>query len=270
MALGEKRSLVGNFYLARKKGDEGVHDRVEGAAAAMITSKELISRDRLQYQVLLGLSIAAMGLTGIIHFTDNHPFERFIGGINPLLAGMLIIISGGILFTFLLSRGWFAFYKTEDLTGLYRASGLAAVLGIIMILVDLKIIFPADMNIVFPASLLFYPAIGFFAEILFHVLPLTLLLFTLTSLFRNVRHGNILWISILIVALLEPVYQTIWMDGRYPPWAVAYVGLHVFLINLFQLVIFKRYDFISMYFFRLVYYLFWHIGWGYLRLRVLF
>jgi hypothetical protein len=148
--------------------------------------------------------------------------------------------------------------------------GRSAVLGIIMILVDIKIVFPVDTNVLFPVSLLFYPASGFFVEVLFHVLPLTLPLITLASLFRSVRHENILWISILIVSLLEPVYQTFWMGDRYTLWAVAYVGLHVLLINLFQLIIFKRCDFVSMYSFRLVYYLFWHIGWEYVRLKVLF
>lgn len=236
----------------------------------MINSGAIISQERLQYQVVLSLSIAAMVLTSIIHCTGNQPFERFIGGIDPLPAGLSIIFLGGILFTFILSRGWFAVYKTENLKGLYLSAGLAAILGIIMILIDCKIVFPVDTNILFPVSLLFYPAIGFFVEILFHVLPLTLLLFTMTSLFRNVRYENLLWISIFIVALLEPVYQTLWMGGKYPLWAAAYVGVHVFLINLFQLLIFKHYDFISMYSFRLVYYLIWHIGWGYVRLNVLF
>ncbi len=236
----------------------------------MTKIKKLISTGKSQYLVFLGLSIAVMGLTGIIYFTNNQPFERFAGGINPLLAGTLTILLGGILFMFLLSRGWFAIYKKENLKGLYRYCGLAAILGTVMILVDLKIIFPADTNVLFPASLLFYPALGFFVEILFHVLPLTLLLVMLTSLFRNAHFKNIIWTGILLVALLEPVYQTLWMGNRYPLWAVAYVGLHVFLINLFQLIIFKRYDFISMYSFRLVYYLFWHIGWGYVRLKVLF
>lgn len=224
----------------------------------------------MQYQVFFGLSIGVLGLTGIIYFTNNQPFERFIGSLNPILAGMLIIILGGLLLTYLLSRGWFTIYRKENLKGLYRSSGLAAILAIIMILADLKIVFPVDTNILFPLSLLLYPAIGFFIEILFHVLPLTLLLITLTSLFRSVRYENILWISILIAALLEPVYQTLWMGERYPLWAVAYVGLHVFFINIFQLLIFRRYDFISMYSFRLVYYLFWHIGWGSVRLKVLF
>ena len=236
----------------------------------MTKLKEVVLAEESQYRIFLGLSIVVMVLTGITYFTNDQPFERFIGGLNPLLAGMLIIISGGILFSILISRGWFAIYKKENLKGLYRSSGLAAILGGIMILVDLKIVFPADTNILFPESLLFYPAIGFFVEILFHVLPLALLLITLTSIFRRVQYQNVLWISIIIVALVEPVYQTLWMGDRYPLWAIAYVGLHVFLINLIQLIIFKRYDFISMYSFRLVYYLFWHIGWGYFRLIILF
>jgi len=51
---------------------------------------------------------------------------------------------------------------------------------------------------------------------------------------------------------------------------LAYVGLHVFLINLLQLWLFKRYDLISMYSFRLAYYLLWHIGWGHVRLKLRF
>jgi hypothetical protein len=57
---------------------------------------------------------------------------------------------------------------------------------------------------------------------------------------------------------------------RNPPWAVAYDGLHVLAINVCQLAIFKRYDFMSMYALRLVYYGIWHIGWGAVRLELLF
>lgn len=39
-------------------------------------------------------------------------------------------------------------------------------------------------------------------------------------------------------------------------WAEAYVGLQVFAINLAQLSVFRRYDFISMYSFRLIYYVY--------------
>lgn len=85
------------------------------------------------------------------------------------------------------------------------------------------------------------------------------------------RTGKIIWACLLAVALLEPVYQAMWSaSNQLPLWAAVYVVLHVFLINLSELIIFRRYDFISMYAFRLVYYLFWHIGRGYARLKILF
>ena len=179
---------------------------------------------------------------------------------------------GVILFTFLLYRGWFAIYNKENLAGLFRYSGLAALFVIISILVDLKVGFPVDMNILFPKSLLFYPVIGFLVEILFHVLPLSILLISLTTILKNISYTSILWICILFVALLEPTFQAMPMasSNHFPSWAVAIVWLNIFIFNLSQLLIFKHYDFISMYSFRLVYYLFWHIGWGYIRLKLLF
>jgi hypothetical protein len=51
---------------------------------------------------------------------------------------------------------------------------------------------------------------------------------------------------------------------------VTVVFLQIYVINLQQLRIFRRFDFTSMYAFRLLYYLFWHILWGNLRLVVLF
>ncbi len=238
----------------------------------MTKIKELISKERFQYLVIIALSIGAVGLTGIIYFSNNLPFERFIGSINPLIAALFIIFLGVILLSFLLSQGWFAIYKKENQKGLFRRSALAALFVLITILVDLKVVFPAGLNILFPESLLFYPAIGFFVEILFHVLPLSVLLISLTSIFENISYKKTIWICILIVSLLEPIYQTIPMasSNQYPLWAVAIVWLNLFLLNLSQLLIFRRYDFISMYSFRLVYYMFWHVGWGYIRLKLLF
>ena len=55
-----------------------------------------------------------------------------------------------------------------------------------------------------------------------------------------------------------------------PTWVTVCVFLNILLINLFQLLIFKRYDFVSMFSFRLAYYAIWHIAWGYVRLNLLF
>jgi hypothetical protein len=74
----------------------------------MTKIKELISSERLQYLVFIGLSIGVAGLTGIGYFSNNLLFQRYFGGINPFIPILLIIFLGVVLLSFLLSRGWFA------------------------------------------------------------------------------------------------------------------------------------------------------------------
>ena len=69
-------------------------------------------------------------------------------------------------------------------------------------------------------------------------------------------------------SLIEPTYQ-IYMDA-YPVWAMIVVWMNLFSFNVLQLFVFTRYDFVSMYALRLVYYLFWHVIWGSLRLEIIF
>jgi len=233
---------------------------------------ESFSAERFQYLVYLGVSLVVFCFTIVLNFSERQVFQRFLGSINPLAVILAAIVVGFILQSFLLSKKWFVIFDIENLPGLIRFSGLAALLAVIMIIVDTRIIFPADINILFPQSLLFYPVIAFFVEILFHVFPLTLLIAVISSILKNLNLNTISWISIFIVSIAEPIYHMMDMASskRFPIWAMVYVGLHIFLINFFQLLIFKKYDFIAMYTFRLVYYLFWHIGWGYLRLFLLF
>lgn len=233
---------------------------------------EFIARERPQYRAFAALSVGTIVLTGLLQYSGERIFQRVMGGINPLAAALVVVVLGFVSLSLLLSRCGFAIYRKENRKGLLRACGMAALFGVIIIPADLIIVFPADINVPFPESLLFYPAIGFFAEIIFHIFPLAMLLIALSSVFRGADQTRIIWFSIVVVALLEPVYQTLWMASldRYPVWAVAYDAVHVSAINLSQLIIFRRYDFVSMYVFRLVYYLFWHIGWGYIRLEILF
>ena len=233
---------------------------------------ELVSSNRVQYLVYTGLSVPVFGFAVIVYLSDRLVYQRFLGKVNPLIAFLVVILLGLMLLSILLYKNWFFIYGPQNSKGILVAAGLASVFGVIIILVDTKAVFPPTMNVLFPESVLFYPAIAFFAEILFHVLPVTVLLVPLTAIFKQADLQMMIWISILLVALLEPVYQASGMalSNQYLTWVVVYTGVHIFLINLCQLLIFKRYDFVSMYTFRLVYYMFWHIGWGYLRLRLLF
>ena len=111
---------------------------------------------------------------------------------------------------------------------------------------------------------------GYVVQILFHILPFCLVYFSLGMLLGKASSETIIWVSILIAALIEPIFQITFMIGQDPNWKVAYVGLHIFLISLVELLLFRRYDFITMYTFRLSYYFLWHILWGHLRLNLLF
>ena len=233
--------------------------------------KQLAPNERFQILVLISISLVVIGLAGILYLRNKQFFQAFIGKFNPLIAFVLVILLGIILLTFLLTRGWFSIIGKETLEGLLSSSILASLLALVAILVDMWVVFPEDMNVAFPESLLFYPIVGYFVEILFHVFPLTGLLILLTSLSKNYEFDRVVWICILIVSLLEPIFQIIYgSSSQKPLWSARFVGLHLFFFNLLQLYLFKRYDFVSMYSFRLVYYLLWHIVWGHLRLSVLF
>jgi hypothetical protein len=232
----------------------------------------LIVRKRSQYIAFAVLSLGVAALVVMLDFSNDLAFARFLGPASPSLVFLGVIVLGFVLWSILLDRGWFVIYAKDNASGLRRAAGLATGLAFIMIVLDPMIGLPRDLNIPFPDAVLLYPAMGFLVEIVFHLLPLTLLLIFLTPVRRNIGHGPVVWACIVVVALLEPAYQVAALESAapYPPWAVWYVGLHVFLINLLQLHFFKRYDFVTMYAFRLAYYLLWHLVWGYFRLRLLF
>lgn len=232
---------------------------------------ELITKEKQQYLAYLAVSIAILVLAGIGYSVNPLLYQRFLGYTNPLVDFVLTILLGALFLSILLSRGGFAIFAPEHLRKAAPFFALAPAFALISIAVDLKVRFPADLNVAFPESLIFYPTIGFGVEVLFHVVPLGVLVLALTSLPKGMDKNTGIWIAIVLVAVLEPVFQTaIGGATPFPLWATALVALNIFALNLAQLSIFKRADLISMYAFRLAYYAIWHILWGYVRLRVLF
>lgn len=129
------------------------------------------------------------------------------------------------------------------------------------IAIDIFAPFPSDMNVQLPAAFLFYPAIALVADVLFHLLPLALLI----SL--SPRNTPVLWIF-LPVAFFEPLWQAFWAseDGG-QSWLVF--G-SVSLISATQLWLFRNYGFGAMIALRVSFYLFWHVIWGAVRQEILF
>ena len=109
----------------------------------------------------------------------------------------------------------------------------------------------------------------FVVEAFFHLAPLTLLLLALVSGLGKEAGGRVMVGCIVAVVVLEPAYQ-VFVGDLDALWVNGFLAVHVLVFNAVQLWLFRRYDFLTMYVFRLVYYLHWHILWGYLRLHILF
>lgn len=229
----------------------------------------LVSEETTQYAVFIGLSVFAFVLTAIAHGMDSSWFQKYFGRIHPYAAVLIMFILGLALLSALLLDGKFAIYRSGDYKGLLVAVGLTLPFAAVILLVDRLAPFPENINVPFPGSLLFYPAIAYVVEILFHILPFCLVYFILRFMTGGEGSPGVIWASILIVSLLEPVFQVI-ASGHDTPWVSVYLALHLFTFNLVQLLLFKRYDFLTMYAFRFSYYILWHILWGHLRLGLLF
>jgi hypothetical protein len=227
--------------------------------------------ERSQLLAYLAVSLCILGFTVILSIFPTASFRLFFGDVPALLFIPMLIIGGFVCMKLILSRGWFSIYKRENLKQLPRLSIVAILFLSGAIFVDFTFPFPVDINLPFPKSALFYPIMGYVVEILFHIIPLTILLGVLVTIFKNADREKILFACILIVSLLEPIYQGM-LDpsiGK-PLWLDLFDGTRLFLFSFVQLNILKRYDFVSMYSFRIVYYLLWHILWGSIRLLVLF
>jgi hypothetical protein len=107
-------------------------------------------------------------------------------------------------------------------------------------------------------------------EILFHVVPLSVLLVPLAFINDPRGRDRLVYGALAATALLEPAYQTLLPSSSWSRPAVAFISVHVLAFNAVELWLFRSYDFVTMYGFRLLYYLVWHETWGAWRLEILF
>lgn len=245
--------------------------------------------DRRSYVALASLTLVVLGLTTTLvlapgevsgRYAGRTPevaagyFAPYLGSLPPLPALGVVAGLGLVGLNFLQARWRLVVLQPETGPRRLLVATLAGMLfGTLIVVAEVTGSYqgPADLNVPPPYSMLFYPVIGYVVEIVFKILPLALLLAMLElTRGRRVPAGrtpSVVW-PFLLVAALEPAYQLARADSV--SWEQAYVGAHVYAINLVQLYLFRRYDFVTMYWFRLVYYAIWHVGWGYLRLSVLF
>ncbi len=223
-----------------------------------------------QYAVYVAICLIALFFIIILLPSSSPFFRRFFGEMNPTLVLLFAAVVGAGSLWLLQSRFNFVLFMGRGtIRGFALSAGLATLLAVAIVIADFFIRYPEDTNVPMPQAILFYPSVGFIAEIVFHVFPLALILVVLNPVGRWLGSERVIWLAIFIVAVLEPTFQILF-GGEALTWGSAYTWLHVFAFSFLQLYVFRRFDFISMYGFRLVYYAYWHILWGSLRLDVLF
>jgi len=240
--------------------------------------RTFLSANRRQHRVLALIGVATLGLSAAARLFDDPPFESFVADAEPTptVAGILVV--GAASVSVLAARLGFVVWR-GSWRGPALAAGLASVFGVVIVAADLVTPYAEDTNVAFPGSLVFYPVIAVMVESLFHLLPLALVLGIGFPLFRISVTERRIWAVLTAIATIEPSFQaaitlsggTIVGTGETQPLGMtAFTWVHMFLFNLTQLTLFRRRDFVSMLSMRLSYYLWWHVIWGHLRLRLLF
>ena len=222
---------------------------------------------RTQWAVYAAI-VAIAVLLAMVPATAPY-FAWLFGELNPPVVVLVAGAVGAACLAALRSLDGFEILsRGSTMRGVAVGACLATVLGIAIVIADLVFRYPEDINAPIPQALAFYPSVGLVAEVVFHLLPLTLILIALLPLRDRLGTHRATWIAITLVAVAEPSFQVLF-GGETPPLAV-YTWIHVFAIAFLQLYLFRRYDFVSMYSLRLGYYLYWHLAWSTLRLKLLF
>jgi len=217
--------------------------------------------DRRRYLPVAMLPLGAIEFTGILSFPPTPVFQPFFRNIPPLLAVSVISVLGVVSLCFLSSHHGFEMaVGSEGLNGVAGSSAFATMFAVAIVLADLVVAFPCR-HVPQQQSLLFYPTMAYVAEIVFHILPLAILLALLGPICTSRDSTTLLWVCIILASCPEPIVQLSWRSSESPlSWVDVYVGLHVFAFNTLQL---------SMHACRLAYDIEWPIVWGYVQQYVL-
>ncbi len=222
-------------------------------------------------RLVLGVTSAGVVVLALAGRSLPHDFRRFLGPVPPALVLAASGVLGAIAVDVLRSRGWGRVdVWSYSATGFRSAAAFAVAFAVVVVIADCTLTFDADINVRWPGSLVFYPVIAPIAETVFHLVPLAVLATALDLDFDTPDLGRRAMVAIVLVASIEAVFQAVAASDADHVALTAFVIVHLFAIGLAELLLFWRYGLVAMLAFRLMYYSLWHIGWGYLRLRVLF
>mgnify|MGYP003394499058 CR=1 FL=1 len=202
--------------------------------------------------------LAVAALSAFPQVADG--FSRYFDGAPIFLVLAAGATIGTLSIAVLRGQDWFQQAPNTTPVTLWGAM----LFGVIIILADSLLRYPADINIAGPSALLFYPAIAIPAQAFLHLAPLAALVF----LARRFGASNF-WPPLLLASAIEPMFQ---VSGALTSGAFssrdAFTMAHVYAFSVVEFLLLRRGGYAAMYGFRLCYYLVWHVLWGSARLGV--
>ena len=210
----------------------------------------------------------ALLATWALERSPDADFDRFLGGVPPLFAVAGVGAAGFLALRVLETEGWLG--ESRKGRGVRLPALLALGFGAAIVVVDITLGFEPGINIEWPTSVLFYPVMGFVAEIVFHIVPLALVVPAFSRFSRAASGASGVVAPLLLVAPIEAIYQVLGTSSGGSVWLTRYLTLHMLAFGSAALLVLRRHGFGSLMTFRLTYYLIWHIAWGAVRLDLLF
>ena len=224
---------------------------------------------------ILPLLVCCVLACGALIFLTNKPavpLTRYFGAVPPAIAAAFACAAGVAALAVLQRRFGFRAVRgagADQRRGWWAAMALTIPFMALATVADRMLGFPADINVPPPAGFAFYPAIALVAQFVLHIVPLAIVLLALTTIARRLSRQARTWLAFGLVAAVEAVFQ-VWsglLDGEVTALEL-FVLLHVYAFGIVEFTLFRRFDFVTMYLFRLIYYGYWHLLWGYLRLQI--
>lgn len=214
-------------------------------------------KESLKVYALIFLVCLITWLWGIL-FLQNKPEYRIFG-----LSGILLVLSGFALVPFQKAAG-FPDLLDREVAGRKRFVEpffIGIAFAIADVIVFKLILHPEPYTSLppflqpFPYSLLLFFSGAVYCEVLYRLLPLTLILILISLITRGKGAGRYFWILAVLTSLWEPLEQT----GNALPWVMGYTFISGFLFNFLQAVYYRKAGFLSSLSVRQGHYFLWHI-----------
>ncbi|WP_445476290.1 hypothetical protein ACT9XH_06200 [Methanococcoides methylutens] len=216
-------------------------------------------------RTFLGLiTLMLIGKATWEYFDVDHPIvQQWTGSWSAII---MVAVLGSICIE-LAGKAGFPNIWDKNITNKQRIAipiALGIGFSIIEILVGLALQLP-NIHVEFPFSIPVYLSGGIFLEILYHLIPVVILTWMIsTVILKGERQIQVFVVVAILTSLWEPAMQIIAMYQMGMLTSVAFaVGLFIFIFagNLIPITLFRKYGFLAPVIWRLADYSIWHVIW---------